>query len=89
MSLKPWIVLVFRTVVGGVFLWAGMLKVLDPLAFARGIEAYHVFPRPAAFFLALLRLFSTAGSPPSAEAGGASVSSLGSVAWFMRTSLLG
>ncbi len=53
MSLKPWIVLVFRTVVGGVFLWAGMLKVLDPLAFARGIEAYHVFPRPAAFFLAL------------------------------------
>ncbi|MBN2200146.1 MAG: DoxX family protein [Candidatus Aminicenantes bacterium] len=43
----------FRIVVGGVFLWAGVIKVLDPMAFARSIEAYRVFPRPAAFFLAL------------------------------------
>lgn len=54
MSLNRWLVLAFRTVVGGVFLWAGMLKALDPLAFARGIEAYRVFPRSAAFFLALV-----------------------------------
>lgn len=53
MSLNRWVLLAFRAAVGGVFFWAGMLKVLDPLAFARGIEAYRVFPRPAAFFLAL------------------------------------
>jgi uncharacterized membrane protein YphA (DoxX/SURF4 family) len=53
MSLNRWVVLAFRTAVGGVFLWAGMIKMLDPLAFARGIEAYRLFPRPAAFFLAL------------------------------------
>ncbi len=51
--IKRWLVFAFRLTVGGVFLWSGILKIIDPLAFARGIEAYRVFPRPAAFFLAL------------------------------------
>jgi len=54
MRLNRWVVLAFRAAVSGVFLWAGTLKVLDPLAFARSIEAYRALPRTAAFLLALV-----------------------------------
>ncbi len=33
----------FRLVVGGVFIWAGLLKILDPLEFAQNIANYRVF----------------------------------------------
>jgi len=48
------ILLVFRLIVGGVFLWAGILKIFDPLEFAQGIANYRVFPRVITFFLALV-----------------------------------
>jgi len=37
------VLLVFRLVVGGVFIWAGLLKILDPLEFAQNIANYRVF----------------------------------------------
>ncbi len=39
--------------VGGVFVWAGILKVFDPLGFAQDIANYRVFPRGLTFFIAL------------------------------------
>lgn len=44
----------FRLVVGGVFIWAGLLKILDPLGFAQSISNYRVFPHWMSFFLALV-----------------------------------
>jgi putative oxidoreductase len=49
-----WLLLVFRLVVGGVFIWAGVLKVVDPLGFAQSIMNYQVFPRTLAFITALI-----------------------------------
>jgi putative oxidoreductase len=48
------LLLVFRLVVGGVFIWAGILKVVDPLGFAQSIMNYQVFPRTLAFITALV-----------------------------------
>jgi len=42
---NKYLLLAFRLVVGGVFIWSGMLKVLDPLGFAQNVEAYELFPR--------------------------------------------
>jgi uncharacterized membrane protein YphA (DoxX/SURF4 family) len=49
-----YILLVLRLVVGGIFLWAGIIKIFDPLEFAQGIANYRVFPRVITFFLALV-----------------------------------
>lgn len=40
--------------VGGVFIWAGLLKIFDPLGFAQGIANYKAFPLGMSFFPALL-----------------------------------
>jgi putative oxidoreductase len=45
---------VFRFVVGGVFIWAGLLKILDPLEFAQDIANYHVFSRDISFVIAIV-----------------------------------
>ncbi len=45
----------FRLVVGGVFIWAGLLKILDPLEFAQNIANYRVFS-PALSLLAAIVL---------------------------------
>lgn len=45
---------VFRLVVGGVFIWAGLLKIFDPLGFAQAIANYRVFPHWMSFILALV-----------------------------------
>jgi uncharacterized membrane protein YphA (DoxX/SURF4 family) len=49
------VLLVFRLVVGGVFIWAGLLKILDPLEFAQNIANYRVFS-PALSLLAAIVL---------------------------------
>ena len=46
--------LVFRLIIGGVFIWAGALKVFDPIGFARDIDNYRFFPHAISFFLALV-----------------------------------
>ena len=49
-----YVILFFRLVLGGVFIWAGVLKVSDPLGFAQSIANYRAFPLALAFFLALI-----------------------------------
>ncbi len=54
MSRSRWILFLFRWVVGGVFVWAGVLKIADPLDFAQSIKNYQVFSHSLAFFIALV-----------------------------------
>ena len=48
------ILLFFRLVVGGVFIWAGLSKIFDPLGFAQNIANYRIFSQPVSLFLALI-----------------------------------
>lgn len=48
------VLVAFRLVVGGVFIYAGVLKILDPLGFAQDIDAYRLVPRAVAFLAALV-----------------------------------
>ncbi len=48
------ILLFFRLVVGGVFIWAGLLKIFDPLGFAQNIANYRIFSQSVSLFLALI-----------------------------------
>jgi uncharacterized membrane protein YphA (DoxX/SURF4 family) len=48
------VLLAFRIVVGGLFLYAGAIKIADPLGFAQDIDNYRLVPRAIAFFAALI-----------------------------------
>jgi len=48
------LLLLFRVIVGGVFVWAGGLKIIDPLGFAQSIENYQVVSPELAFLAALV-----------------------------------
>ncbi|MFB0564768.1 MAG: MauE/DoxX family redox-associated membrane protein [Candidatus Aminicenantaceae bacterium] len=48
------LIFAFRLVVGGVFIWAGLLKITSPLDFAQNIKNYQIFPHGGSFFLALV-----------------------------------
>lgn len=48
------LLLLFRVIVGGVFIWAGALKIADPLNFAQNIKNYQVFPHNLAFLVAIV-----------------------------------
>jgi len=50
---NKYVIFIFRLVVGGVFIWAGLLKILNPLDFAQSIKNYQIFPLGVSFFLAL------------------------------------
>jgi len=43
-----------RIVVAAVFFWAAVLKIADPLGFARDISGYRLVPAWAALFIALV-----------------------------------
>jgi uncharacterized membrane protein YphA (DoxX/SURF4 family) len=49
-----WLLLLFRIIVGGVFIWAGVLKIADPLGFAQSIKNYQVIPHTLAFLTAVI-----------------------------------
>ncbi|MFP4082369.1 MAG: MauE/DoxX family redox-associated membrane protein [Candidatus Aminicenantes bacterium] len=49
-----YVLFVFRLVLGGMFIWAGLLKILDPLDFAQSIANYRAFPDGISLFLALV-----------------------------------
>jgi uncharacterized membrane protein YphA (DoxX/SURF4 family) len=51
---KQYILWIFRLLVGGVFIWAGILKIIDPREFAENIANYRVVSRDISFFLALV-----------------------------------
>ena len=54
MICNKYILVAFRLVVGGMFIWAGVSKIIDPLGFAQNIANYRVFPEVISFFLALV-----------------------------------
>ncbi len=51
---NKYILIAFRLVVGGMFIWAGVSKIIDPLGFAQNIANYRVFPEGISFFMALV-----------------------------------
>jgi len=48
------ILFTFRLTVGGIFTWAGLLKIIDPHGFAQSIANYNIFPQGMSLFLALV-----------------------------------
>jgi uncharacterized membrane protein YphA (DoxX/SURF4 family) len=50
---NKYVLISFRLIVGAVFIWAGILKILDVLGFAQSIANYRIFPYWLSFFLAL------------------------------------
>ncbi|MFQ6037636.1 MAG: MauE/DoxX family redox-associated membrane protein [Candidatus Aminicenantales bacterium] len=54
MSSRKLLLFLVRLVLGGTFVWAGILKIADPLRFAEDISNYRVFPRVITLFLALV-----------------------------------
>lgn len=54
MTRNRWLLLLFRIIVGGVFAWAGVLKIVDPLGFAQSIKNYQVVPPGLAFLIAVV-----------------------------------
>ena len=59
--LKIYSILILRIIVGSVFLWASLSKIIDPAKFAREISNYHVMPfgleNTVAIFLPWLEFF--------------------------------
>lgn len=51
--MKRWWLLLLRIIIGGVFVWAGVLKAMDPAAFAEAIEGYQLLPHTASVAIAL------------------------------------
>jgi uncharacterized membrane protein YphA (DoxX/SURF4 family) len=49
-----WTKVVLAFVFGGVFIWAGWVKVQDPAQFLVNIRSFHLLPDPFAAWLALL-----------------------------------
>ena len=43
----------FRLIIGGLFIYAGAIKIADPLGFARDIQNYRILPPAACLFIAL------------------------------------
>ena len=42
--MNKYLILFFRIVVGAIFLWASVDKIIDPAKFARDISNYHIVP---------------------------------------------
>jgi putative oxidoreductase len=57
-----WICRILDFIIGGIFIYAGALKVMDPVGFARDIDNYKILPWPACvalgFFLPWLEMFT-------------------------------
>jgi putative oxidoreductase len=51
---NKWVLLASRLAVGGLFIWAGVLKIIDPLGFAQSIKNYRLFPHELAFIIAII-----------------------------------
>jgi len=44
MNFKNYLIVVVRILLGAVFLWASLDKIIDPSKFARDISNYHIIP---------------------------------------------
>jgi uncharacterized membrane protein YphA (DoxX/SURF4 family) len=53
---------VIALIVGGIFIYAGVIKIMDPVGFARDVDNYHMLPWALsvrlAFYLPWLEVFS-------------------------------
>jgi uncharacterized membrane protein YphA (DoxX/SURF4 family) len=49
---KP-ILIVFRLIVGGVFIWAAVTKIADPLSFAQDVKNYRLVGQTLSFLTAI------------------------------------
>ena len=61
---SPWFNIIWRVlafIIGGIFIYAGVLKALDPISFAGDIDNYHMLPWMfsvrLAFYLPWLEIF--------------------------------
>jgi uncharacterized membrane protein YphA (DoxX/SURF4 family) len=65
MIVSPWFNLLLRFVIGGVFVYAGFIKLMDPKSFAKVISQYALIPEmllaPVAIGLPLLELLAGLG----------------------------
>lgn len=51
---NKWLLIASRLLVGGLLIWAGVLKIMDPLGFAQSIKNYRFFPHEAAFIIGVI-----------------------------------
>jgi putative oxidoreductase len=51
---NKYLLFAFRLIVGGLFIYAGILKIADPLGFAQDIKNYRLLPQEICFFTALI-----------------------------------
>ncbi|MCH9031916.1 MAG: DoxX family membrane protein [candidate division Zixibacteria bacterium] len=50
---NPQLILLLRLAVAGIFIYAAYSKILDPAAFAKSVNNYHIIPGPAVNIFAL------------------------------------
>ena len=51
---NKWLILIFRFYIGAVFIYAGVLKIIDPIDFASQIQNYQILPYSTTHFFAIL-----------------------------------
>jgi uncharacterized membrane protein YphA (DoxX/SURF4 family) len=49
-----YVLFAFRVIVGGLFIWAGVLKIADPIDFAANIQNYRITSHDLSFLVALI-----------------------------------
>lgn len=54
MSLNKNMIFAFSAVVGGLFIWAGILKIIEPLEFARNISNYRILSPKLSLLVAII-----------------------------------
>lgn len=54
MQLKRYLPLVMRIVLGGIFIYAGITKIADPVGFAGSIAAYRILPYFGSYLVAAI-----------------------------------
>jgi len=51
---NKWIILIFRFYIGSVFIYAGVIKIIDPVDFASQIQNYQILPYFTTNFFAII-----------------------------------
>jgi uncharacterized membrane protein YphA (DoxX/SURF4 family) len=51
---NKYLILIFRLIIGFIFIYASIWKIVDPESFARSIENYHLFPVAIINLIALI-----------------------------------
>ena len=51
---NKWLILIFRLYIGAVFIYAGVIKIIDPVDFASQIQNYQILPYSTTHFFAIL-----------------------------------